>query len=69
MTLDQALSLIALGLEISQGKLTDPQEIAHRVVALGLELVPVDQLSPFLTEAARRRADAIADAAERLKVG
>lgn len=69
MTLTQALALISLGVEIADGRLTDPREIAHRLVSLGLDLIPVAELAPFLDEASRRRADAAADAAERLKVG
>lgn len=69
MTLAQALAVIGLGMDIASGRLTDKVEIAHRLVALGVDLIPVEELAPFLAEASRRRADTIADIAEDIKVG
>ncbi len=46
-----------------------PLDIARALIDLALMLAPVDVLREHLTESARVRADAIADAAERAKVG
>jgi hypothetical protein len=41
---------------------------AKRAIELGLDLLPAGELRAYLDEAAAARADAIADAAERIKV-
>lgn len=46
-----------------------PYDIARALIDLALALAPVDYLAEYLTAAARLRADAIADAAERAKLG
>ncbi len=47
----------------------NPWQIARALMDLALTLAPVDDLKEYLTDEGRRRADAIADAAERAKVG
>lgn len=47
----------------------NPADVARAVVAVGLELVPEEDLRAYLDEEAAKRAETIADAAERLKFG
>ena len=42
---------------------------AKQAIELGLDLVPVDQLKQYLTDAGARRAETAANVAEDLKVG
>lgn len=58
-----ALQVVALA---EQGKYL---EAAKRSIELGLDLVPAEQLSAFLTDAAAARANEIANAAEGAKFG
>jgi len=44
-------------------------EAAKRAAELALDVMPVEDLKAFLTDAAARRAEAIANAAEDLKFG
>lgn len=48
---------------------TTPADIARALIDLALALAPVEELQEYLTDTARARADAIADEAERVKVG
>lgn len=69
MTLDQAAALIDVGLQVLRGAAVDKLAMARALVALALDLAPVESLRDYLTDAARKRDEAIADAAERLKFG
>jgi hypothetical protein len=44
-------------------------EAAKELIELALDLAPVAELAPYLTEAAAKRANAEADALEALKFG
>ena len=44
-------------------------EVARALIGLTLSLVPVSDLKQYLDDEARKRDDAIADAAEQAKVG
>lgn len=47
----------------------DYARAARQAVELGLDLVPVDELRGYLTDAAAKRAELAADIAEDIKVG
>lgn len=68
MSLTEALGILELGVKIMKGDLPTPDEIKKTIAPL-VDLVPIDELAPFLDESRRRQADAAADAAERIKVG
>lgn len=67
-TLAQSLEVAALGIDLASGKLTDPVEIGRRLAHVALDVVPVDELKGYLDDEAAKRADAIADVAEALKL-
>ncbi len=69
MTLIQGLQLLDFARRVIAGEANHPSEIARALVGLALDLAPVDELQEYLSDAARVRADAIADAAQRMKVG
>ena len=63
-----AVKLFELGISAVRGETPSVAQVLDVFSALAA-FVPVDELAPFLDEQARRRADAIADAAERVKLG
>ncbi|AKU96992.1 hypothetical protein AKJ09_03656 [Labilithrix luteola] len=63
-----AARLLELGLAVERGALS-ASEAALQLADIGLDMVPVDDLRGSLTDAARARADLIADAAEAAKFG
>ena len=62
--------LVALG-EALVDRIDDitPADAARTLVGIGLAFVPVEDLRQYLDEEARKRAEAVADAAEALKFG
>lgn len=70
MTLMQGIKVLDLSRRIIIGDVIDKVQAARELVALALELSENEaDLHQYLSDAARMRADAIADAAEALKVG
>ncbi len=63
----RALEIVGFGLDLAQGRLSDPLVIGRKLANYALDFIPVDDLKAHLTEEARRRADVAADAAEQLK--
>ena len=62
----EAAQLVA---DIMGGRLTNYADIARRLVGLGLDLVPVEQLRIYLDEADRARAEHLANLAQMAKFG
>lgn len=69
ISMDQALQLLDLSRDILAGRRPDPGDVARALVGLALDLAPVEELAPFLTEAAETRARLVADSLERTKFG
>ena len=75
------LLLIQLGTELATGKVTDALATAKKIMTIAIDLIPVEELRPHLTDRDRAwvdlsvdiaeaiKVDAAADAAEREKVG
>ncbi|MCL2724771.1 MAG: hypothetical protein FWD69_10080 [Polyangiaceae bacterium] len=61
--------LATLVASVLSGRLSEPGEISRRLVELGLDLVPVEELRQYLVEADRARAERLADLAEAAKFG
>lgn len=55
-------SLMRLGADVVDGDLSTADQVARRLVGLGLELVPVDELRKHLDAEAAARIDAEVDA-------
>lgn len=68
MSLVDAIRLLELGTKIARGDMPTASEVTDAIAPL-VDLIPIDELAKFLDESRRRRADAVADAAERMKVG
>lgn len=62
-------TLARVGDLVSAIAIEDPVAVARAIAALGLDLVPIDVLRDHLTAEAVARANALADAAERVKFG
>lgn len=56
------LALAELGAEVARGQVPAAAELAKRLVGLGLELVPVEELRQHLDAEAAARVDALVDA-------
>jgi hypothetical protein len=69
MTLVQGIALLDFARKVIAGDVNNPKEIARSLVGLALDLVPVEDLQEYLTDAARIRADNIADTLQAIKVG
>lgn len=65
--LGAAVRVVRLGADMVDGSMPGPAEVARALVDIGLELVPADDLRAHLDAAAVARAEAAADAAERVK--
>lgn len=69
MTLVQGLKVLDLSRRIISGDVVNKVQAARELVSLALEIAEDEaDLHEFLTDAARIRADRIADAAEALKL-
>lgn len=68
MTLAQGIALLDVSRKVLSGELTDPVQLSRALVGLALDLAPVEELAPYLTEEARRRADAAVDILEAVAV-
>ncbi len=68
MTLAQGLKVLDLARRIIDGSIIDKVHAAREMVTVALELAPEADLYDYITDAARARADAIADAYEAAKL-
>lgn len=68
ISLATAAQLTELAMSITAGTIT-VAEAARKLIGIGLDLVPVEDLKAFLTDEARKRADLAADLAEDVKFG
>ena len=69
ISLDQGIAILDLSRKVLRGELTDPKEVAQALLGFALDIAPVEDLAPYLSEEAKRRADAIVDTVETIKVG
>lgn len=67
-TLAQGIQVLDFARRLISGELSDPAEISKALAELALELVDITSLIPHLTQAARARDNAFADALEAAKV-
>lgn len=63
-----ALAIVELGIDALRGR-TSPSDAARRIVGVGLQLVPRDELASYLTQEGVLVAELAADAASRAKFG
>lgn len=65
MKFETAKKLLELGTTVAgsalEGKAPDPSALARQLVSLGLDLVPAEELTGYLTSEARSRVDAEID--------
>ena len=57
-----------LGLALALGDRSDAVEAARELTGLAIDMIPVNELKPFLTERDRIWADLAADVAEEIKL-
>jgi len=67
MNIARAIDIIAFGVDLAQGRVSDPLVVGRKLANYALDFLPVDELKEHLSEEARRRADLAADLAEQLK--
>lgn len=67
MTLTQTISVLQFAQRVASGEFKGPVEFGKALLGLALDNVSVDELRVYLSDEARRRDDAIVDAAEALK--
>ncbi len=65
---EAGLLLIQLGTELATGKVTDALATAKKIMAIAIDLLPVEDLKPYLTDRDRVWADLAVDIAEAIKV-
>lgn len=64
----QGLLLVRLGADIVAGDRKDAIATARQLMALAVEMVPVDELKEFLTDRDRIFAELATDVAEQIKL-
>lgn len=64
MTLVQGLKVLDVARRMIDGSIIDKVQAARELVSMALDMVPEDEIHAYLTDAARVRADAVADAYE-----
>lgn len=65
---DKAVMLAKLAVDIVAGNKKDAVAVAVELVGAAVDMVPVDELKPYLTERHRAFVEATVDAAEELKL-
>ncbi len=64
----QVVLLTRLVADVLAGDRTDAVAVARQLMAIAVDMIPVDQLKEFLTERDRNFADLATDVAEELKL-
>ncbi len=65
---ESGLLLIQLGMELATGRVADALGTAKKIMAIAIDLIPAEDLRPFLTDRDRKWADLAVDIAEAIKV-
>lgn len=65
---EKAILLLRLAVDVVAGDRKDAAEVAREMMGLAVDMIPVEDLKPFLTDINRKFTDLEADVLEQIKL-